>query len=294
MSEAPKESIKQKRDNSEYALDFTTSSAISQISLKFLILYIPIFWFSGILLLGIFFFGFHFIPGEYFLIILPLILFAMYYVFFFGCIFLTKLFLVFIKLIHNPREGVFKAETGNKDFEFWRLRIELKKIGVWLLNNSPLPWSDAWAFRWFGVKMNFSSHLNDAWCDVEFISFGRQVLVGQGAVVMSSMVVGQYLIIKRVILDDYVVIGGQSTVAPGTIIGKDTVLGPASCTSFKQLLESGWIYFGIPGIKLKPNKYAESQREIISKKLADEEQKFEVVHDINIDEKLKNNIPREE
>jgi len=40
-------------------------------------------------------------------------------------------------------------------------------------------------------------------------------MIGQGAVVMSSMVVGKYLIIKKVILDDYTVVGGMACVSPG-------------------------------------------------------------------------------
>jgi len=294
MTEESKEAIEKKEDKSAYALDFTTSSAISKISLKILILYIPIFWLGGLLLMFVMLGSFHYLPNIVIIFIFPLWLFGMYYIFFFGCIFFTKFFIILINLIHKPREGIFKAEEGDNDYEFWRLRIELKKIGVWLLNNCPIPWSDAWAFRWFGVKMNFSSHLNDAWCDVEFVDFGRRVMIGQGAVVMSSMVVGKYLIIKKVILDDYVVVGGQATVAPGTFVGKDTVIGATTSTSYNQLLEPGWIYFGNPGIKLKPNRYAESKRNIIVKKDADEETKFEVNHNVNIDEGSKNKTKREE
>ena len=132
--------------------------------------------------------------------------------------------------------------------------------------------------------MDFSSHLTDAWVDIEFIKFGRKVTVGQGAVVMSSMIVGKYLIIKECVFDEYTVIGGVSTIAPGTIIGKDTILGALSTTNYKQLLEEGWIYFGIPGIKLKPNKFAEEKSEIIVKRDVDTKTKYEVKKKINIDE----------
>ena len=51
----PKEKTIEQSDNSDddFTLDFTTSSAISKISLKFLIIYIPIFWFSGLLISAI-------------------------------------------------------------------------------------------------------------------------------------------------------------------------------------------------------------------------------------------------
>ena len=44
---------------------------------------------------------------------------------------------------------------------------------------------------------------------------------------------------------------------------------------------------GIPVNKFKPNKYAESRREILVKKDVDEEKKFEIEHEINVDEDKK-------
>ena len=46
------ENITGKNDNNssdaEYIIDFTTSSAISRVNIKFLALYIPIMWLSGL------------------------------------------------------------------------------------------------------------------------------------------------------------------------------------------------------------------------------------------------------
>jgi carbonic anhydrase/acetyltransferase-like protein (isoleucine patch superfamily) len=187
-------------------------------------------------------------------------------------------------MIHKPKEGVFKAEIGDKDFEFWMLRTEITKIVFWLMRNWPLPWVDILAFKWFGIKMSVTSSLYDAWCDGEFIQFGRKNLVGQGANIMSSMVVGKYLVIKKVIFGDYVLVGAMTTIAPGTIIGKETLTGAASNTVYNQVLEPGWVYLGIPMTKYKPNKYAESRRDIISKKDVDDKKRFDIEHQANIEE----------
>ena len=44
---------KNEEDDEDYVIDFTTSSAISKVGIKFLVLYLPIFWFSG-LIVGVF------------------------------------------------------------------------------------------------------------------------------------------------------------------------------------------------------------------------------------------------
>ncbi|MFO8020394.1 MAG: hypothetical protein R6U96_17365 [Promethearchaeia archaeon] len=275
-------------DDETYTIDFNTSSAVSKIHIKFLILYIPIFWASGFLCLSFWIHCLNFCQNLINLMFfLPVVLLGEYYIFILGCVILTKLVLVIVNLIHQPKQGIFLAKEGKKDFEFWRLRKELKKLGVWLLNNSPLPWADAWAFRWFGIKMDFSSHLTEAWVDVEFIKLGRKVTIGQGAVVMSSMVIGKYLIIKEILIDDYAVVGGVSTIAPGTIFGRETVLGALSSTNFKQILEDGWIYFGIPGIQLKKNRFIHERKDVIVKRDVDSRTKSFTTQEVNIDEEKK-------
>jgi carbonic anhydrase/acetyltransferase-like protein (isoleucine patch superfamily) len=277
----------------DYSIDFTTSSAISSIGLKFLVLYLPIFWFSGLVVVT-FWYGYATGTTDWFLKLLwlPLFVISLMFLFIFTSFFFSKLLLILINLMCKPKEGIFRIDTKDPNFEFWKLRIEVKKIVLWFLRNWPLPWLDVIAFRWFGVKMDFSSHLNDAWVDCEFIEFGKNITVGQGAVLMSSMVVGNYLIIKKITLDDFSLIGGQSTIAPGTHFGKDTVLGAVSVTTLNQRLEDGWIYGGIPARKLKPNQYAEERTATIHKIDVDEGEKVEVEHDINIEEDKKKILRR--
>ncbi|MHA2182477.1 MAG: hypothetical protein ACXAAH_13740, partial [Promethearchaeota archaeon] len=168
----------------DLALDFTTSSAISRVNIKFLIVYIPIFWLSGMLDTIIFYTFISLVKNVFVMVFfLPTMIIIMWFVFILGCFFFSKLFLILINLIHKPNEGVFRAEIGDPDFEFWSLRTEIKKIVLWLLRNWPLPWADILAFKFFGVKMTLSSSLYDSWCDGEFITFGRNVLVGQGVTI---------------------------------------------------------------------------------------------------------------
>ncbi len=275
-------------DIKDLSLNFTTSSAISRVNIKFLAVYIPIFFCSGFLVSMLFYMYTYFVANLYLMLLfLPAMLIIMHLTFILGCFFFSKLFLILINLFHRPKEGVFKAEIGDTDFEFWMLRTELKKISLWLVRNWPFPWTDVLAFKLFGVKMDFSSGLYDSWCDGEFIQFGRRNLIGQAATIMSSMVVGKYLIIKKVIFGDYVLIGGQTTIAPGTIVGNETFVGAMSFTVYDQVLEPGWVYFGMPVRKLKPNKYAESRRDLIVKKDVDARKKFEIEHEVNIEEEKK-------
>jgi len=278
---------KENSEKPDYTIDFVTTSAISKMGYKFLALYLPILWASGYMAVAVFFDISRYIPWYINMFLIPIWLFILYFIFVFGIAIFTKAFLLILNMVHKPKEGIFRAKEGDLDYEFWRVRLELKKLVLWFMNNGPLPWIVMWGFRWVGIHVDFSSHMQDAWASGGFIRFGRNVTCGQGSVIMGSMIVGKYLIIKTVILGDHTVVGGVSNIAPGTKMGKESVIGAFSTTIPNQLIEAGWIYLGQFARKLKPNKYAEQSREIIYEKRVDEEIKYQVKQEVNIDEDKK-------
>ncbi len=166
-------------------------------------------------------------------------------------LFFGKLVLVILVLIHKPKEGLFKLDPKDKDYYFFCLRVSVKKFIFWTWNNFSFPWASNLAFKLCNMKADFKSTMFDGWSDVEFIDFGKNIMLGQGAVVLSSMVVGDHLLIKKVIIGDHVVIGGNAIVAPGTVIGKGATLGVWATTHINQVLEPEWIYIGRPARKYK-------------------------------------------
>jgi hypothetical protein len=72
------------------------------------------------------------------------------------------------------------------------------------------------------------------------------------------------------------------------------MLGALSSTTYNQVLDPNWIYFGIPGIKLKKNKYAQIRRDIIVKRSADDETKIDVTTEVFTDKAKKKLIKTEE
>lgn len=160
-----------------------------------------------------------------------------------------KLTLILLNLLHKPKQGVFKVDFGDNDYYFFCVRISVKKFIFWIWNNFCFPWVTNFAFKMCDMRADFKSTLFDGWSDVEFIEYGNNIMLGQGAVVSSSIIIGDYLLIKKVIIGDHVVLGGNCIVAPGTIIGKSCTLGVWAITHINQVLEPGWIYVGRPAKK---------------------------------------------
>jgi carbonic anhydrase/acetyltransferase-like protein (isoleucine patch superfamily) len=175
-----------------------------------------------------------------------------------SAIIFAKILLLIVNAIHKPKEGVFLRIPADKDYRYWSIRNTIKRWPVWLAHRFPFPgFLDNVCFKAFGVKTKISNSLFEGWVDTEFIEFGKDVVVGQGAIVQSSVIVGNLLIIRKTVIEDDVRIGSHSIVMPGTHIGHNCILAANSVTTVGQVLENGWIYLGLPAAKFKRNYFFE-------------------------------------
>ena len=241
---------------------------------KYLILYIFLIWLTLLPeILEMWWYWqmlWHEIRPIHFYIFLPLFLFVIYVSTVITAIFFTKILLLIINVFHKPREGTFLRDPSDKDYRYWSLRNTIKKWPTWLAHKFPFPFLDNICFRILGVKTRFSNSLFEGWVDTEFMEFGKNVVIGQGAIVQSSVIVGNLLIIRKTVIEENVRVGTHVIVMPGTHIGKNCILNTWSSTKVGQVLEEGWIYNGSPAKKFKKNRFFEDVPiEKLSKSIGD-------------------------
>ncbi|MFX1321483.1 MAG: hypothetical protein ACFFAQ_07560 [Promethearchaeota archaeon] len=150
---------------------------------------------------------------------------------------MAKIFLVIINLIHKPKEGIFERNKRNKDYYFWSLRAVVKKWPIWVSRFIPLPFVEKLNYKWFD---------NDS----EFIELGKKIFIGKGCSIKASIILGNYLIIKRVEIKDNVIVGSNSFITPGTQIDKNTIIEAMSITKYNQKLGPNSFYIDNTNEKL--------------------------------------------
>ncbi|MFW9867918.1 MAG: DapH/DapD/GlmU-related protein, partial [Candidatus Thorarchaeota archaeon] len=229
---------------------------------RYLIYYFFLIWASIIPVLLEFWIYWQLLWSDYrpvhFYTYLPLLAFLMYITIVFSAIFFAKILLLIVNAVHKPREGTFLRVPADKDYCFWSIRNTIKRWPVWLAHRFPFPGIlDNICFKTFGVKTKISNSLFEGWVDTEFIKFGHDVVVGQGAIVQSAVIIGNLLIIRKTVIEEDVRIGSHAIVMPGTHIGHNCILAANSVTTVGQVLEQGWIYVGIPAKKFKKNYFFE-------------------------------------
>ncbi|MGV9197475.1 MAG: hypothetical protein ACOC44_15865 [Promethearchaeia archaeon] len=170
-----------------------------------------------------------------------------------SAILVAKIFLLVINAIHKPKQGVFLRDPNDKDYCYWSLRSVVKKWPAWLARQLNIPIFEILLFKLLGIKIHKSSAVQEGWVDVEFVDVGKNVRLGQGSLIMSSIFIKDKLIIQKVTIKDNVVIGAHSVVTPGTTISENTTLDSLSMTQMNQTLEPNAIYSGTPAQKILRN-----------------------------------------
>lgn len=270
------------------------NTSLILVKKRYLIFYISLIWISLFTIQFEFWLFWKLYEPKFiqFLFFLPLLVVVMYISSILISLIFAKIFLVIVNFIHKPREGVFLRHSSDKDYRYWSLRNTIKKWPIWVSHKFPFPFMDNICFKMFGVKTKYSNSLFEGWVDTEFINFGKNIVVGQGAVVQSAVIVGNLFIIKITTIEDNVVIGSQSIVMPGTHMKKNSILGGHSMTTVGQELKENWIYLGAPAKKFKQNVFFEDGLEEILEKQFEKEiktkEKYDDFYTVRVDKETEN------
>lgn len=182
---------------------------------------------------------------------LPISIVLYFTIFILFLLLFAKLFLIIFNLIHKPKEGIFLRDTKDKDYFFFVLRRNLKSFILNIYNHFPLPWAKILALKLLNLELANNTGVLDSYIDSDFVKIGNNTILGEGSIIMSSMILGDFLLVKKVELQENTTIGAFSVIAPGTIVEEGAILGIGSYTNINQRLEKNNIYFGRPAKKWK-------------------------------------------
>ena len=182
-----------------------------------------------------------------FFLLLPFNILILIYILQFSSIIFSLLFLSIVKMLHKPKEGIFKRDINDKDYLYWNLRNLIKKWPLFILGSNPFPWfKNRFVLRFFGVKIGKKSLCDNCWISSEFVSIGKNVIIGMNSTILSFGIEQDSFFIKKIVIDDNVLIGAKCVLLPGTIMKKGAKLSAHSYTGVGDILEEDSVYMGHP------------------------------------------------
>ncbi|TFF85981.1 MAG: hypothetical protein EU551_02915 [Promethearchaeota archaeon] len=213
-------------DNNEDELHFKVKDLGigTFLPLHFLISLLPIYPVFYLFYLYLHFFNFNL---QLALIFLPLVIMGLLILYVGGVVYLTKFILIISHWRSKPTEGInMERDFDSKLVFHYHLRGFVKKFPLWLILRSPFPFLIKWMFNTFGLyKISKNVVLYDSWIGLEYIYLDGNSVVGLGTVLSSHLVDGMNrLTIKRIHLRKNAQLGHNVLLAPGVIVGKNSIV----------------------------------------------------------------------
>jgi len=116
-----------------------------------------------------------------FFFLFPLNIVILIYLLQLSAILISVLFLTIIKLIFPPKEGIFNRDIKDKNYIYWNLRNVVKKWAIFITASNPFPWfKNRFTLRFFGVIIGKKGMHDNSWISSEFVSIGKNVIIGMG------------------------------------------------------------------------------------------------------------------
>jgi len=208
-------------------------------------------------------------------LLLPLNLYGNLFLFVFSIILFSAGIYKVLNKLNPPKEGVF--EKGSKEWKYVHRRFWTAYFPIWLARALPIPWSDIFVYRFFGVPIGKNVVAYEGYIDPEFVEIGDYTMTSLNICIFSHLIYHDKVIIKRVKVGKACVVGPQTIISPGTIMEDGAVLGANSFTWVGQELEGNLIHVGTPvSMKIPIQTLEESQEKVdkIKKEIKDNRSKL--------------------
>ena len=244
-------------DNSEIKVEYISTSGVYKTPFSLIILlqlfigsvvsiFVNIWFYNDLyyLLTGKRYLSFVLIGEWWEWFLLPLNLYGNLFLFAFSIILFSGGINKVLNKLGPPKEGVFNR--GSKEWKYTHRRFWNAYFPIWLARAIPIPWSDIFVYRLYGVSIGKNVVAYEGYIDPEFIEIGDFTMTSLNIGIFSHLIYQDRIIIKKVRIGKACVVGPQTIVSPGTIMQDGAVLGANSYTWVGQELESDLIHVGTP------------------------------------------------
>ena len=244
-------------DKSQYKIEYISTSGVYKTPFTLVIIFQLFFGGTILVVINLWFINqlYFLLTGDqiftlgltaewYYWLLLPLNLYGNLFLFAFSIILFSVIINKILNKVSPPREGVF--ERGTKEWKYTHRRFWNAYFPIWLARALPIPWSDIFVYRFFGVSIGKNVVAYEGYIDPELIEIGDFTMTSLNICIFSHLIYHDHIIIKKIRIGEACVVGPQTIISPGTVMRDGAVLGANSYTWIGQELEGNLIHVGTP------------------------------------------------
>jgi len=243
--------------DSQFRIEYISTSGVYKTPFTLIILLQLFIGFIIVILINLWFYNdlYYLLTGKRFLpfillgqwwewLLLPLNFYGNLLLFAFSIILFSTVIFKILNKLYPPKEGIF--EKGSKEWKYTHRRFWTAYFPIWLARSLPLPWSDIFVYRFFGVHIGRNVVAYEGYIDPEFVDIGDNTMTSLNICIFSHLIYQDKILIKKVKVGKTCIVGPQTIITPGTVLQDGAILGANSYTWPEQVLDSDLIHVGTP------------------------------------------------
>jgi acetyltransferase-like isoleucine patch superfamily enzyme len=263
-------------NNSQFNIEYISTSGVFKTPFTLIILLQLFIGYTVGILINIWFYNdlYFLLTGKSFLpfiligqwwewFLLPLNLYGNIFLFVFSIILFGAGINKILNRLNPIQEGLFNK--GSKEWKYTHRRFWNAYFPIWLARAIPIPWSDIFVYRLFGVPIGKNVVAYEGYIDPELVEIGDFTMTSLNICIFSHLIYKNHIFIKKVKIGKKCVVGPQSIVSPGTLMEDGAVLGANSYTWVDQELGGDLIHVGTPVSMNFPIQSVEESQEKVEK-----------------------------
>jgi len=156
-----------------------------------------------------------------------------------------------LRLISPPADVLFSSNDNSMQCIAWKQTVFTYEWTATILTYVTPVILRPILFRLLGAKLGKGVLIAGKIVEPEMVEIGDYSFTGEMSLLMAHALMKDKVVLKRIVLGNYVSIGAHAVIMPGVRIGNESIVAAGALVPMNTIIPSGEVWGGIPAKKIK-------------------------------------------
>jgi hypothetical protein len=156
-----------------------------------------------------------------------------------------------LRLICPFEDSVFSSNDQSLRCLLWKQTVFAYEWTASILTYVTPVLLRSFLYRALGAKLGKGVLLGGKVVEPQMVTMGDYSFAGEMSLLMAHAITRDTVVLKRIIIGNYVSIGSHAVIMPGVRIGDESIVAAGALVPMNTIIPSGEVWGGIPAKKIK-------------------------------------------
>lgn len=166
-------------------------------------------------------------------------------------VFLGGIYPKILRLISPPVDAIFLSSDNSIQCIAWKQTVFAYECTASILTYVTPVMLRPTFFRLLGAKLGKGVLIAGKIVEPQMVEIGNYSFTGEMSLLMSHALMKDTVVLKKIIIGNYVSVGAHAVIMPGVRIGDESILAAGALVSMDAVIPPGEVWGGIPAKRIK-------------------------------------------